>query len=446
MKNIQPHQTRRKALVLTVGTGDYNNLEQSLLRPLLTSIDEGNWDKVILLPSAKTVENAESIKSQVKARNVVCIPLDKDIETDADRCFGHFDSILEKLIKHEGFDKSEITLDFTRGTKAMSAALLMAGISWEIPRIRYVSGKERDSRGMVIAGTEKIEETNTQLVNARRLLSQAERLMQRGSFEAISLLLQDDLPNATMGYIENIRRSLQGIGAAAKVYSAWDRFDYKDAMNQIGSCQHLFGDSCYEPTPEMHNWLEVLGVGIKRQEAKEAAKYVQRLACDVLANAERRYRDGLFEDAYVRGYRVLELIGQYCLFERGYDSGQLPLKDREIIQFGEYLRNKGSSVLGRKTSNKESFAIAGRLQVARLLKHLGDPRGKRLIKLSEKRDRFFTKNRNESLLIHGFTAASAEQIKDLRTSIDDLVDFLRGDFSEASEYLTVARSLDFSIE
>ncbi len=445
---MESQQTRKKALVLTVGTGDKKNLEKSLFQPLMKSIDKGTWDKVVLLPSQETTANAEYLIQDIGGgATIMCKPLGASgLETNVDECYGHFDCVLEDLI-NQGVDKVDITLDFTRGTKAMSAALLMVGVSREISSVRYVSGSQRDQRGMVASGSEKIEEVTTELVNTRRLLNQIERLMHRGSFESACLLLKGyNKHPETTEYLDTMGKTLQAIHAAARVYSAWDRFDYKDATNQWYKNQSLFGTGTFAPKLDACNWLEALATDIDRQDAPTAAIYVQRLACDMLANAERRQRDGLYEDAYVRSYRVLELIGQYCLFQRGYDSGQLPEDDDNIKQFENHLRKERSAVLGRRKVKNRSFATAGQFQVARLLKFLGDPRGKKLIKLCDKRCGFLKKNRNHSLLIHGFSAASTEQIVNLRASMDDLESFLLNDFPEAKDYLNMARSINFSPE
>ncbi len=442
---MESQLTRRKALVLTVGTGDKKNLEKSLFQPLMKSINKGTWNKVVLLPSQETTANAEHLIQDIGGgATIMCKPLGASgLETNVDECYGHFDCVLEDLI-NQGFDKVDITLDFTRGTKAMSAALLMVGVSREISNVRYVSGNSRDQRGMVEPGSEKIEEVTTELVNTRRLLNQTERLMLRGSFESVCVLLKGYKPHETNEYLNTMGKMLQGIHTAAKVYSAWDRFDYKDAISQWNDNQNLLDNGTFVPKLDIRIWLKALAQDIDRQDAPKAAIYVQKLACDMLANAERRQRDGLYEDAYVRSYRVLELLGQYCLFQNGYDSGQLPEDDDKILEFENYLKDERSAVLGRRKVKKQLFATAGRLQVARFLKFLKDPRGINLINLGKKRGCFLEKNRNHSLLIHGFSAASTEQIQNLRASMDDLENFLLNDFPEAGDYLNMARSINFN--
>ncbi len=77
---------------------------------------------------------------------------------------------------------------------------------------------------------------------------------------------------------------------------------------------------------------------------------------------------------------------------------------------------------------------------------MNDPRGKELIAIGEKSKSFLCKNRNRSILIHGFSSATAEQIANLKSSAKDLEEYLCKDFNEAKDYLKVARSINFSIE
>ena len=53
-----------------------------------------------------------------------------------------------------GVRSDYVVADFTRGTKAMSAALVLAAVG-AVPLLRYVHGSERDERGAVLPGDEE---------------------------------------------------------------------------------------------------------------------------------------------------------------------------------------------------------------------------------------------------------------------------------------------------
>src|SRR5580704_10046171 len=125
--------TAKSALTLTVGSGNPKDPEGTLYQPLLKSIREGSWDKVVFLPSIVTEENARELERRLSGTAVEIIPLPgPNDENDVDSCFAHFDRVIQKL-RTEGFDAVNVCADFTRGTKAMSAALVLAAIRHGVP-------------------------------------------------------------------------------------------------------------------------------------------------------------------------------------------------------------------------------------------------------------------------------------------------------------------------
>ena len=433
----------KKALVLTVGTGNVDDIEQTLLVPMLKSVEDGEWARIVLLPSRTTEEFAQTLQERISnpAVEISALP-ESGQENNADACFGHFDSVLDRLIG-DGFEASDIVVDFTRGTKAMSAALVLAAIGRDIPVLRYIHSERRDERGMVIPGTEKIGQIKTNLATERRRLDQAERLMSLGDFGAVMELLPDlDGPFAGL-FSERFRLQAEALRSAAHIYAAWDRLDYKaavEASNRRGTMAKEAGK--FALTEEMKKWLNKLGQMPKRSDYPTMAAHLRALACDLLANAERRLRDRHFEDALIRAYRVLELIGQIRLFAQGYDSAALPPDDAAIVELRGKLKKKKSGDFSVDT--KAGKLQASRYLVARLLKELDDEFAGRLLDFDNTHSESQTRRRNDSILIHGFTAMAPAEEDPLREVLANLEHLLKEDDPQASERLMVARSLDFS--
>jgi xanthine/CO dehydrogenase XdhC/CoxF family maturation factor len=171
------------------------------------------------------------------------------------------------------------------------------------------------------------------------------------------------------------------------------------------------------------------------------AERLRLLAADLLANGERRIRDRHFEDAILRAYRVLELVGQLRLFSHGLDSARLPPNHHAVRAVGARLAKKGSAGFG--TNNKDCTLTAGRELVARLLREIGDRLAERLLKAGEM-ERKLT-DRNHSVLIHGFEAVGLDDDAPLRVLYAALEQLLLCDAGDsARQHLDVARSLDFS--
>ena len=431
----------QSVLILTVGTGNVQDLERSLYAPLLKSVRLGQWQKVILLPSQETKRHAEAIRDRIPDTPVEVCPIrGSGNENHADACFAHFDSVLGGIIS-DGHPPASITLDFTRGTKAMSAALVLAGVGRRIPVLRYIQG-DRDPAGAVLAGTEEIREVRTEAVSARQRLDLAEELMERGDFEAVCVLLDHEII-AWPSMPELLRCRSKAYRAAAEAFACWDRFDYTGAVRSLAvhreDARHA---QRFAPTESMVRWVERLSHLLDTSKHEEAAQSLRFLACDMLASAERRMRDGHREDAAIRCYRVLELVGQFRLFDQGLDSGALPCDHEHVESFQAYLKKKKAHPLRQNTRKDLRHTVtASRLQVARFLKHLKDPFGKKLVDFDDKH----IKSRNVGILIHGYVALASQLSKhEFSEHMQALEGLLLEDNPRAEAWLADARSLNFS--
>ena len=77
-----------------------------------------------------------------------------------------------QALKNRGFDAQDLVADFTLGTKAMSAALVAAGIEETLGRLSYIHGK-RGKGGIVISGTEHASSLEPTRLTIRRMTEQA---------------------------------------------------------------------------------------------------------------------------------------------------------------------------------------------------------------------------------------------------------------------------------
>ena len=397
-------------LLCTVGTGDKNKIEETLLLPLKKSIHDGEWTKVILLPSQETLQYAERLRSEVTdvVFEIHPLPLIKQ-EDDPDACFAHFDRVLSDLIVG-GATPATLVADFTRGTKAMSAALVLATVRHGLPKVRYLSGGRRDERGMVVSGTEIVTEVKTTIATARRRLDDVLMFFRQGNFPAvIGLLTTTDRTD----WPAQLGQEAITLSQFAAFYAAWDRLDYTTAVKaaddplfQSANYSATTFANVFAPTSEVVDWVKSLAADLPAT-CQEKALPLRRLLVDLFSNGERRLRDHQYEDALLRAYRVLELLGQVRLFDRGYDSAALPPDDPQIKSFQETLIRKKSEPL--TTSRKDGLLQAPREKVSRLLKHLGDEAfGQELISAAEFGE-VKARSRNQSVLIHGFDAVAGSQ-------------------------------------
>jgi len=431
-----------KVLLMTVGTGTSDDLEKTLFIPLRKSITMGQWSRVVLLPSQETYPSAQALLRELPDIAIEIFPLQLPRqENNADAAYAHFEAVIARILS-QGITPSQIVADFTRGTKAMSAALVLAASRHGVPRLRYIAGR-RDNRGSVSAGTEQVLEFSTTMARGHRLLDQALLAMTKGNFAAVLDILPETNGPMAVLWPKDVRTISEFARPLAEFYGAWDRLDYRAAQSLVASLSPKTADAAWQrfaPSDDMLRLVRLLAEP-EPEEITAQAPRVRRIAADLLANGERRIRDQQYEDAYLRAYRVLELIGQARLFGHGLDSAQLPKDHPAVASFDAKLKKERSSQFG--IDKKSGNYMAPRELVARLLKDMGDAIGKRLLELGGKP---FVKSRNRSVLIHGFEAtnlASATGLREIFRSLDQLL--VEDGGEEAKTLLEVSRSLDFSI-
>ena len=444
-----------RVLVMTVGTGDRERLEETLYRPLMKSLSEGAWSRLTLLPSQVTEPLAREFANRAQVRYpelpVEIRVLPADAENDADRAYGHFDRVLNDLLRTVKCAPDRITIDFSRGTKAMSVAIVLAGARHAVRRLRYVEG-DRDRRGLVQPDSERIRRISTDRVDRGRREDLARDHMRQGHFVAAANLL-DGVPGAGM------------IADAARFYAAWDRLDYDEAAGMRlgaeppdGKWRNLW------PRDEMRDWVRRLrpSAGERGNGSPPCSDRLRRLVVDLTANGERRVAQGQFEDALVRAYRVVELIGQVRLLRYGLDSSRLDPEHPAVAKLEQKLRKKPQQQ--QLSRRKDETLKAARFQVARVLNNLEDPMAADLLAYDDHKGEGeglkLVWLRNHSVLIHGFSAMAGADPRPIRDLYDrcaeqsatsrppPLVALIRKDQGEerSARRLRIARSMPFGVD
>lgn len=424
-----------RVLLMTVGTGDLAHIEKSLFAPLRKSIATDAWNHVVLLPSSVTKTLAHKLSEGLPGVNIRVRPLPRGAEDDADSAYGHFDEVLSEVLR--GTRPERIEVDFTRGTKVMSVALVLTAARHSIPTVRYITG-DRDRRGIVKAGTETVRRVRTATVEGHRRLDIARDLIRQGAFSGATDVLPDLNAISAAAFLPHIIEASCRIREATRFYSAWDRLDYHSAAKiKVGSPPSEDWMGVW-PTGPMRKWVSGLSHGPDRTNHHAMAEHLRLLVVDLLANGERRVCQGQYEDALVRAYRVLELVGQARLFDCGLDSGALDPGNEAVQGLRDELENKKEHPLSR--GPRGQFR-AGRLQTARLLRLCGDRLSDRLLRF-EGQALLKPTLRNTSVLVHGFKARAPgdkSQLQKLFGSLEDLITHDGG--SEVAKRLSLARSI-----
>lgn len=415
----EPDRAEAKVLILTVGQGTVDKLEETLVTPFRRSFEEGYWCRIVLLPSKETERNARLLVDRFQEYPFQVHAFHESGDEDnTDACFRHFDEVIRGLIE-EGYKPENCTADVTRGTKAMTAALAMAAIGHRLGKLRYITGK-RDERGMVIAGSETIVDVAPERALQRLDVNRAKDYLRAGNYRAVEMLF----PGAPRRLYEgHMKEEIRFLTWAAQFWGAWDRFDYKSARN-LGRREGMPRKippttSGFIPSAPQIQVLNTLADNPPPR-ASDNAGYCRALAADLIANAERRIAEGQNEEVLVRLYRVLELLGQLRLFLHGIDTAAARLDDKHV---SEWLQERDLNI----RPNDKGVLPISRQHAADLLVHLeakaGSEKGKAIAeKLYDLQwlGGWGPQMRNHSLLIHGFKARSRgreEHLKDLLTKI-----------------------------
>jgi len=420
-----------RVLLLTVGTGTADQLRATVLEPFAKSIQAGEWTRVILFPSKLTEANAQAVAAEHAGLPVEIRALRRPgDEESVDACFAHFDLEISRLTA-EGCAPARMTADFTRGTKALSAALALAAAAHGVGSLRYIGATKRDERGMAVPGCERMSDLVPEAIWERQRLVLGVSYLEAGDFRAAGRLFPG-WPRAA--WAGPRAYEIQWLNWAARFWGAWDAFDYKSAHKLSGlsgmPSRKPAWASRFLPSEDQKSFL----AGLAAQDLEDPVAKADRcrnLGADLLANAVRRLGEGQTEEVLVRLYRVLELIGQTRLFAAGLDSADL---DRGHPAVQKWL----AGLPDAPVSNRNGKLEIGREKVASLLQVLGDPSAAKLLDVSWLGD-FGPVMRNKSILIHGFKSRTRNREKELSELIGKLEAFYAAEDAANPGRLSSAR-------
>ncbi|MCC6526640.1 MAG: TIGR02710 family CRISPR-associated protein [Polyangiaceae bacterium] len=287
-----------------------------------------------------------------------------------------------------------VVVDFTGGTKCMSAAIGIQASRWSCV-FSYVGGNERtkDGVGVVVSGAEKIvHQTNPWDALGHQAVEDYVVLFDQHAFLAAA-----NVAAVTMKRVSrpDRKRELSSLEQLAKALDAWDRFDHSTSRNLLESV-----------TKSANDLRAVLGSARGDRVLAGAGKLAEHLGqlgqatppsrhhvLDLLANAQRRKDEGRFDDAVARLYRAIEAIAQVALKDgHGVESTEkVPLE-----RVPEPLRTTWT------TRANEGVLALGLQDAYALLAGLNDSSGAEFQSTGLSGTRSPLVARNRSILAHGF--------------------------------------------
>lgn len=299
-----------------------------------------------------------------------------------------------------------VVVDYTGGTKTMSAALALQAHPWGC-QFAYVGGTERTKNdvGVVVSGKEQmLHMRNPWEALGYDAIADAVVLFNQAAYAAAGQLLQRALQRVQD---PGRKRELSALKILADAYDAWDRFQHRDASNRLGDVRK--GENDLRPllgndaTEQLFGHVDDHRRYLAELLAQEGATRPRVL--DLLANAARRRAEGRYDDAVARLYRAIEALAQLRLREAHSipDTAAVPLN-----QIPEALRTSWSV---RAVNGTLSLGLQDDYS---LLQHLGNDLGQRFHACGlDDRQTSPLNERNHSILAHGFNPISDKRFGQL---------------------------------
>lgn len=404
---------------------------ESTSKPLIRSIENLEPEVICFYTSRNHGELTEEVKEESDYVEFEVLEVFVEDSEDFNHCFEQANKAVDELAGKNIYP-NETLLDYTGGSKVMSSALVAAtlgkGFRYALVSATFGKGyryvymgeerKETDGSSYIEGGMEKVlSSTNPWEVQALESKRRIQRNFNNYRFQTV------------IDYIKSLQKEkiysdrdeylLSAILELAQGYSLWDRFHYegvKEKLEQSTEDYSTYKDLAQSEddlTFSVENTKENIRFLSELQEETFGFDFEKRigrkLAVDMFWNATRRGEEGKYDDATVRLYRTVEMIGQVEVHnELGHHTDAVPL---ELIP--EDLRSKFNKKPGEEAVElglKDNFV---------LLSELGNEIGEKFLHHEDELKKIM-RTRNTSFLTHNYKAIEGDQFKSLRSKILDI--------------------------
>ena len=395
-----------KTLFVTVGTGVNPNSEEvaakNLAKGIYSSIQKIYPDYIVFFCSDLSTRTIDYITELFEAdddefiegQDYEIVVLDQIDNFNS--CFEAFElKIWELDLLAE--EKHEIIMDYTSGTKTMSAAMACCGMFYSKDLIT-ISGDRRN--GVVSTGTESIQYQNLYKVYDKFALMRVRNYFNANRFYTASEILENVVDESIN--TENMMNLVKG-------YFLWDNMEFEEAYEHLTKLD-LNGFELSEIKDDLKFNLKALGAIVRSPHENLKNCYI---LASLINNSIRRAEEYKYDDAIARLYRAFELIAQIRLSSYRLNSSDI---DTDIL-----LENNVSQefIDGLEKTRDEGKIRIGLIKDFELLDALDDDLGKYF---AENRNRInnLTKKRNNSILAHGLESLDKEDFEEFEEVVESL--------------------------
>lgn len=275
-----------------------------------------------------------------------------------------------------------IVVDYTGGTKTMTAALVAAALDNERVELQMVTGTRADLV-RVASESSTVSTVDVRPIQLKRAIDAAMTNWRQHAYSAAAAALARLQPptedEALAGRLIRLRE-------LSRALAAWDCFDHAQALALLDPY-----------APRLDENLHALLTRLRWLAGENESRREPALLQDLWHNAQRRAVQGRYDDAVGRVYRLAEWSAQWLLRERlGIDTADVPAAR---VPPGLEI-----------PAAPDGTRPAGLMNAWRLLAH-GLPDSPLVTWFRDRQDalRDHLLLRNHSLLAHGFQAVSSSQ-------------------------------------
>lgn len=331
-------------------------------------------------------------------------------------CYRALREAIPDLLRKWNVPVEQVLVDYTGGTKTMSAALTLAATE-TFQRFSYVGGKQREKAGLGITvdGKERfVYQGNPWNELAVREVERARDLWERCQFDASAKIVQ--------AVAERVPKRLrfEAIAKLARAMAARHRLDFRHAANELNP---LLGK-----LPPLYDGQDDFGLQTFVKSARDLCHACSQDNADeaflreLLDNTLRTAAQGRYEDAAARLYRAMEMQGQIWLaektgdlFKNGTCAAARVAEIPDVLTGRHDFCRAQDGGGGVKLSLEQIFRALATLGHAYAIRIVNDLDGATDGK-GQSRWRSATEKRNASILAHGVLPigdAGFEQMKQL---------------------------------
>jgi len=398
----------KKGLIMSVGEA---------VQPLVNALRESPPDYVCWLASHRSVEVIPEIKETTNLFDGD--PIDHKILVEnvhqLPHCYRKSVQCSRWMNDHIS-EENQVTVNYTGGTKSMSAALILASINHGY---RFAYTKKNDHSPDGEQDSEPVESTflsdNPWDILAVREWDQISSYFNAYQFEACRQVIQDAVDHVS----PRQTHLLENFSTVVDAYDAWDKFNHRrgrsmfeKGIREIEELLELDSAGCLAPiVPQLRkhrSFLESL------EEKTEHFKTLDHaLLVDLYHNSKRRIEEGKWSDAAARLYRLVEMRGQLEVNRIfGESTGDFPAEKIPGSLQDEYVR--------KYRSDRDDCIKLPLEPTYRLLKEHGNELGNTFVEIRAGFHKV-QRARNRSILAHGTQPVREDHVDELLNVTDRLV-------------------------